>query len=363
MREGALSQSSKIGWTQSTWNVLLGCSKVSPGCRDCYAMREVYRMAANPNPTIKAANEGLTVLNSKDRQATWTGKVRFLPERLSIPMKRTVPTIYFVNSLSDMFHDDVSDADILTVFQAMGKCPRHTFQILTKRAKRMPQILGPRRWRNLGHSPAMGGDHHVAISPGERIFDDSAFIPDAKFLPNVWLGVSVESRQFLPRIDELRTTPAAIRFLSIEPLLEDMGKLDLSGIDWVILGGESSHRARPLHPDWVRSVRDQCVAARVPFFFKQWGSYVPFAEVCGGPVSVRKMSRDTTLRPKWLGDWWDGKTHQIGHFGNIAKHRRSDGSPMEYCFVGKKIAGRILDGRTWDEMPAGFTYPKQQELA
>lgn len=250
-----MSSISKIEWTDATWNPMLGCSKISPGCKGCYAINHVHRMAGNPNPKMSAANAGLTVI--QNGHPNWTGKVRLIPERLSIPVRRLKPTTYFVNSLSDLFHESVPYRDIDRVFLAMAAANWHRFQILTKRSERMaayPQQFG------------LSG-----------------------YLPWVWLGVSVESREHLGRIDDLRRTPAAVRFLSLEPLLEDLGQLDLTGIHWVIVGGESGPGARPMHPDWVWNIRRQCYWAKVPFFFKQWG--------------------------------------------------------------GKKKAGRLLDGREWNEMP------------
>jgi protein gp37 len=281
-----LSALSKIEWTDATWNPVVGCSKVSPGCKGCYAIKEVHRMAGNPNPKIRAANEGLTVIEGG--HPNWTGKVRLIPERLEIPLRRRKPTRYFVNSLSDLFHQDLSFEEIRQVHFAMLRAHWHTYQILTKRSDRMAEYF---RWW-------FGTDGELA-QPAEWI----------------WLGVSVESRDYLSRIDHLRKTPAAVRFLSLEPLLEDLGQLDLSGIDWVIVGGESGPGARPMHPEWVRSIRDQCVAAGAPFFFKQWGEWRPAVLMDGD--------------------------------GDYQYFRDGQGTRK----VGKKAAGRLLDGRTWDEMP------------
>lgn len=211
---------SEIEWTEHTWNPITGCTKISPGCKYCYA--EVFANRLKKMGAIGYAN-GF--------------KVTLLPERLVIPLKRRTPTIYFVNSMSDLFHPKVPDSFIDKIFETITDAPQHLFQILTKRAERM------------------------------------AIYCDDKALPSqAWLGVSVENRKHgVPRIDFLRDVRVSVRFLSIEPLLEDIGKLDLSGIHWVIVGGESGPKARPMKEEWALSIRDQCLDAKVPFFFKQWG--------------------------------------------------------------------------------------------
>jgi len=230
---------SKIEWTGKTWNPITGCTKVSPGCAQCYAENIANRFWG-------------------DRKFS---DVQFHPDRLEKPLKWRNPRLVFVNSMSDLFHPKVTDGQIDSIFNVMATTPRHTYQVLTKRPERMLELCGKK-------------------------------VP----LPNVWLGVSVESQEYVPRIELLRQTPAAVRFVSCEPLL---GKIDLSldnsevgGIHWVIAGGESGAKHRPVSPDWVRDIRDQCVTNGVPFFFKQWGG------------------------------------------------------------VTSKAGGRELDGKIWDEMPA-----------
>jgi len=284
-----MSEKSSIGWTDATWNPVLGCSKISPGCKKCYAIPQVHRLAGNPNPKVKAANAGLTVINGNG--PNWTGKVRLVEERLDIPLRNRRPTTYFVNSLSDWLHESLDFPTINKLWLTMRACQQHRFQLLTKRAERLPEFV---RWTY------RGSDHQAHAE---------------RAASNVWLGVSVESREYLSRIDHLRQTPAAVRFLSLEPLLEDLGTVDLTGIHWVIVGGESGPEARPMHPDWVRSIREQCIAAGVPFFFKQNGEYVSVSEV----------------------------------EGRGAHYTFPDGVTVRK--VGKKKAGRTLDGRTWDEMP------------
>lgn len=235
-----MAQRSSIEWTESTWNPVTGCTKVSPGCRNCYAERMARRLQAMGNPNY-----------AKGFEPT------IHPHTLSIPLTWRRPQMVFVNSMSDLFHPAVPDDFVRKVFEVMNEASWHTFQVLTKRADRLAE-LGP----------------------------------DLPWALNIWAGVSVETAAFNWRIDRLRQVPAAVRFLSIEPLLGPIDELNLEGISWVVVGGESGPRARPIKPAWVRTLRDLCGAADVPFFFKQWGG------------------------------------------------------------TNKKKAGRVLDGRTWSELPA-----------
>jgi protein gp37 len=219
-----MSDRSKIEWTDASWNPIRGCTKISPGCTHCYAetFAERFRgVAGHPY------EQGFDL--------------RFVPEKLHDPFRWRTPRRIFVNSMSDLFHPDVPDDYILSIAEVMRTANWHTYQVLTKRSERMRDLLGTK----LGH-----------VAP----------------LEHVWWGVSVENRRHgLPRVEHLRSAPASVRFLSIEPLLEELGVVRLDGITWVIVGGESGGMARPLDPAWVRSLRDQCEAAGVPFFFKQWG--------------------------------------------------------------------------------------------
>ncbi len=239
---------SSIEWTEHTWNPVTGCTKVSPGCKHCYAETMARRLQA---------------MGAAGYQQGFRLAVH--PQRLQQPLQRKAPTTYFVNSMSDLFHEDVPDAYIERVLDVCARTPQHTYQVLTKRAERLPRFFAARR---------------VPL--------------------NVWLGVSVEDRRYgVPRIAPLREVKAAVRFLSVEPLLEDLGPLDLSGMHWVIVGGESGHGARPMRPDWAEGVRRQAKAHGVAFFFKQWGAW--------GADGVRRS---------------------------------------------KGANGRTLAGRQWDEMPA-----------
>lgn len=217
-----MSSYSAIEWTEQTWNPVTGCTKVSPGCKHCYAEVMAGRLQAMG---ASGYEDGFTL--------------RLMPERLDQPLRRKKPTLYFVNSMSDLFHEGVPDAFIDQVMDTIIRTPQHSYQILTKRASRLPEYFGSRS------------------------------VPS-----NIWLGVSVEDQQYgLPRIDELRKVQATIRFLSVEPLLEDLGQIDLSGMDWVIVGGESGAKARPMRPDWALNIEKQCAQANVAFFFKQWGGW------------------------------------------------------------------------------------------
>jgi protein gp37 len=219
-----MSDHSHIEWTDATWNPVRGCTKISPGCKHCYAETFAERFRGVKGHPYEQGFD-----------------LRLVPEKLTEPFAWRSPKLVFVNSMSDLFQPGVSDQYVEAVAQVMVKANWHTYQVLTKRSERLRDLLQTK----LGFA-------------GER--------------GNIWWGVSVEDRKYgLPRIDHLRYAPAAVRFLSVEPLLEDLGEIDLSGISWVIVGGESGPGARTMKKEWVISIRDQCKAYGVPFFFKQWG--------------------------------------------------------------------------------------------
>lgn len=219
-----MSQNSSIEWTDATWNPVRGCTKISPGCKHCYA--EVFAERFR-GVTGHPYEQGFDL--------------RLVPEKLPEPLFWGKPRRIFVNSMSDLFHENVPDAYIEAVAHVMTAADWHTYQVLTKRSSRLKRLLATK-------------------------------LDFAAEKTHIWWGVSVENRQHgLPRIDQLRQSPARVRFLSVEPLLEELGELDLRDIDWVIVGGESGYGARPMRKEWVVSIRDQCRAAHVPFFFKQWG--------------------------------------------------------------------------------------------
>lgn len=219
-----MSSSSKIEWTDATWNPVRGCTKVSPGCTHCYAETFAERFRGVPGHPFEQGFD-----------------LRLVPEKLGEPLLWKTPKLVFVNSMSDLFHESVSDDYILEVARVMTQANWHTYQVLTKRHNRLRELLTTKL----------------------------RFAADSE---SIWWGVSVEDKKYgIPRIDALRKSPARIRFLSIEPLLEDIGRINLDGIGWVIVGGESGPGARPIEAEWVRGIREQCKRAGVRFFFKQWG--------------------------------------------------------------------------------------------
>lgn len=218
-----MATNSKIEWTEQTWNPITGCTKVSPGCKYCYAEVMAKRLKAMGTPGYENGFYNITLMY----------------DRLDQPFQRKKPTIYFVNSMSDLFHEAVPDEYIDLIFETIQATPQHAYQILTKRAERMHAYFKTRP------------------------------VPD-----NAWLGVSVEDKKYgVPRIAYLQGVRAKTRFLSIEPLLEDLGRISLRGIHWVIVGGESGVKARPMEESWVIKLRDQCQRNGIDFFFKQWGSW------------------------------------------------------------------------------------------
>jgi protein gp37 len=253
-----VSDNTGIEWTGATWNPVTGCTKVSPGCDHCYAETIAHRFAGT-----KAYPDGF--------------KPTLRPERLDQPLRWRKPRRIFVNSMADLFHDDVPDEYIAEVFTTMGRAAQHTFQILTKRHARMRSLL--QRWTS--REPTwVRPDGIIDVNEMPLDADPSAAWVGQRPWPlsNVWLGVSVENQQWADiRIPALLDTPAAVRFLSCEPLLGpiNLGEPADTRVDWVIVGGESGRGARPMHPDWARSLRDQCTAAGVPFLFKQWGEHAP----------------------------------------------------------------------------------------
>ncbi|SLE12988.1 bacteriophage protein gp37 [Mycobacteroides abscessus subsp. bolletii] len=311
-----------IEWTDATWNPVTGCDKVSPGCDHCYAETFAERWRGT---------RGHYFANGFD--------VQLRLDKLDLPLRWTKPRRIFVNSMSDIFHDKVSDEYIAKVWAVMAAAPRHTFQVLTKRHARMRSLL------NNGTFFETVADY--ALEFDRDIWRRWQAAQNAWPLPNVWLGVSAEDQKRADlRIPALLDTPAAVRFVSAEPLL---GPIDLHAdpigkdsvfwigrLDWVIVGGESGPSARPMHPDWARSLRDQCIGAGVPFLFKQWGEWSPEDGLNWSEGNGRRLHYARNyLRP-------DGTCAVLG----------DDGMPgvcMER--VGKRRAGRDLDGRTWDQYP------------
>lgn len=349
-----MSDNTGIEWADATWNPVIGCAKVSPGCDRCYAIRTAHRMQAHPNPKVSVPYAGT------ESGGQWTGRVNLVADRLLMPLRWRRPRRIFVNAQSDLFHDQVPDTYIAEVFAVMAAAPRHTFQVLTKRHARMRSLLSSADWPVL-----LQNARDNLGSEWDAAWDDYPVPADfASVLPNVWLGVSTENQQWADiRIPALLDTPAAVRWISAEPLLgpitlrhmdidlrdfyqidaltgrnTDMGRpcADVASLDWVVAGGESGPGARPMHPDWVRGLRDQCAAAGVPFLFKQWGAWAPEQGLNYPEGNGRRLHYARTyLRP-------DGTAAVFG-----------DGAGPGTCLerVGKKAAGRHLDGRIWDQYP------------
>jgi protein gp37 len=229
-----MADKSAIEWTEATWNPTTGCDRISPGCEHCYAMTLSRRLKAMGSP--KYQSDG-------DPRTSGPGfGLTLHPDSLEVPRLWTSPRLIFVNSMSDLFHDAVPLEFISDVFEVIRGTPQHTYQVLTKRAQRLSKVA-----------------------------------PRLDWPPNLWMGVSVETRRYAFRINHLRTVPAAVRFVSAEPLLGPLGELDLEGIHWMIAGGESGANARPVEHEWVAQLRDTCTIADVAFFFKQWGGRTPKA--------------------------------------------------------------------------------------
>jgi protein gp37 len=380
-----MAATTSIEWTDRTWNPVVGCSLVSPGCTNCYAMRMAGRIEAMGTAPHYA---GLT--RPSKAGPVWTGEVRAAPDHVLLqPLRWRKPARIFVNSMSDLFHEGVPDAVIDRVFAVMALTPHHTFQVLTKRPERMRSYLShPTKSVDVGLE-ALGITLEVhSRTPGSPVgkgvtLKHSDINPGALstwHLPNVWLGVSVEDQARADeRIPVLLDTPAAVRWISAEPLL---GPIDLTrlpypnrgrtwmidavrgemrepgldrtpiggvvSLDWVVAGGESGPDARPMHPDWARSLRDQCAAAEVPFLFKQWGSWSPVSlEIdddggaaypmpgCSDPAAHKAEHECLFWKDGHLVHW-----PQVERFPAVGVRR-----------VGKGPAGRLLDGVIHDAFP------------
>jgi protein gp37 len=330
----------KIEWTDEVWNPVTGCSKVSRGCAHCYAERLFPRVYGRDRVPVNSGagitNRDPDPANNEHFRTRRFSDVRCHPERLEQPLHWRKPRRIFVNSMSDLFHESVPDEFIYRVFYVMTLAKQHTYQVLTKRPERMLKIACE------------------LISSAEMLSGKLK-----RSLPmNIWLGVSCEDQATADeRIPLLLQTPAAVRFVSLEPMLGQVnasrylrefrkpgsdsswftavpGSVEQRLLDWIIVGGESGPKARPMHPDWARSVRDQCMAAGVPYFFKQWGEWLP-DDQCGDEPFYIKPGHPGA--PKWAID------RPVCHL-----------SPGLHAFkVGKKRAGRLLDGREWDEFPHG----------
>jgi protein gp37 len=349
-----VSDRSAIEWTDATWNAVRGCTKVAAGCKHCYAERFAERFRGVPGHPFEQGFD-----------------VRLVPEALDLPLGWRKPRRVFVNSMSDLFHEDVPDDFIAAVFGVMAAAPQHTFQILTKRAERLPrwfawlEQMAERAKAVFNEDPLSWRRAHIlragALRKGAPVHGVSAGDIEARGwpLPNVWIGVSVEDQAAADeRVPRLLETPAAVRWISAEPLLGpvdlsrwlwadlgERGRARLNGLHWLVCGGESGPGARPIHPAWARALRDQCVAAGVPFFFKQWGEWGDFTAADPKPGAIEDRIFTATGEVLGAGGGRGAQARGMVEAG----WRERGGAWM--CRVGKKRAGRELDGRTWDQMP------------
>lgn len=336
-----MSTTTSIEWTRgddgsagATWNPVTGCTKVSEGCDHCYAETFAERWRGVPGHPVEQGFD-----------------VRLWPERLGLPLRWRKPKRIFLNSMSDLWHDAVGTEFIARVFAVMTLAERHTFRVLTKRPGRMRSALASDRfWEMVRDAVLDFGPPSPAAEAAIR----------SRFLPNLWLGVSVETQKWAAvRLDKLAATAAGpVRFASCEPLL---GPLDLrpwlgSGLDWVITGGESGPKARPVHPDWVRSIRGQCRASGAAFLHKQWGEYLPVpvmddpAFAGGRAIDHPKGGRVAAVIQEASGPFRTGATRPM-RAGDRNGHGLMLDDDTMAVRVGKGRAGRLLDGRTWDEFP------------
>jgi len=292
-----MSDKSNIEWTDATWNPVRGCSLISDGCTHCYAMKQAHRFSGPGK-----AYEGLTELGPDGPR--WNGKITLVESELDKPLRWKRPRKIFINSMSDLFHEAVSFEFIDQVLAIAALCPQHIFIVLTKRPERMAE--------------------YFQVSPGFRNMRAQWSMNGVPFpLPNLWLGVSVEDQKTADdRIPPLLECPAAVRFVSYEPALGPVDFREIAeggwpNLDWVICGGESGPGARPMHPDWARKVRDDCQAADVPFFFKQWGKWAPHPHPA---VKGKDTGAGIFMRPDgtWgnQGEFWDGDAQAMDKHKN-----------------------------------------------
>lgn len=315
-----MAQNSAIEWTDATWNPVRGCTRISEGCRNCYAERTAYRFSKKGAAPYK----GLVKITNKRPQ--WTGDVRLVPDMLDVPLKRRQPTKFFVNSMSDLFHEKVPFDFIDKIYAVIGVAKKHTFQILTKRPDRAFEYFESRSWQ-------WAKEHFVGL-PGFSA--DGVWV--RRGIERAHNGVSVENQEAADQRMPIAVQwpiGAGVRWVSAEPLLGQVNLarwfFDLRGqgrqlINWVVVGGESGPLARPMHPDWARLLREQCKAAGIPFFFKQWGAWMP--------------DDDRVIRVPYQFVSADGTTWNAFGDGRTRILR-----------VGKKAAGRLLDGKEWNQYP------------
>lgn len=344
-----------IGWTNSTWNAIRGCNRVSPGCENCYAETVAHRFGGPGQPY-----EGLIVVGENGNYR-WNGVIKTVPNHLLDPMRWKKPRMIFVNSMSDLFHERLSFEEISQIFAVMALCPQHIFQILTKRADRMREYVDYITKRHVGRE-LMASYLYAQDSPIANMARMNFKEPDLTRiyhgiwdgrifpLPNVWLGISIENQKYAnERIPHLLQTPAAKRWISAEPLLGPINFYECSdtwfqhgykpwentpvlrGIDWVVVGGESGPGARPMHPEWAREIHDVCSKTDTPFFFKQWGAFT---------IAYEGPNPETAIKNK--------NTQWLNYAGGCGFH----GDKVVLMErVGKKNSGNLLDGNVYEQYP------------
>jgi protein gp37 len=361
-----MSDRSKIEWTDTTWNVTSGCNKCSPGCANCYALRDTWRMLGNPNPKISSRYLGTVEKIFGSGELRWTGRINLHQDKLQDPLQWRKPRMIFVDSMSDLFHPDVPFSFVDEVMEVIRGCRQHIFQIVTKRADRMYHYFNN---GNTWHGRSLVGE-----------------------LPNMWLLTTVTNQEEAERnINLLLYIPAAVRGVSVEPMLEGIdlnrdtgGTLwiggqrgcqgthshtrphddgspgnrphhhhdnrCLKGLDWVICGGETGKNARPMHPQWVRDLRDQCKVARVPFFFKSWGEWLPASQ-----MSSQGIDSDSLYYPAPKSDPEGIQKCKVPNGvlqldGSFPDFKFPSGA-MHMFHVGKAAAGYLIDGEEWRQFP------------
>lgn len=349
-----MSDNTPIEWADATCNAVNGCSVLSPGCKHCYAMKQAHRVDFRRGLVSRTAGGQV-----------WNGDVYLHEKSLLQPLRWRRPRRIFWNAHGDLFHKNVPDAWIDRVFAVCALTPQHTHMILTKRPERMRQYCSDDRTSGriarviidmLLDKVIAWREPWPVRSIGD-IDDPTDLALTSWPLPNVWLGTSVEDQTRADeRIHHLRATPAAVRFISFEPLLGPVFLPHLAGIDWVIVGGESGPGARPMHPDWARSLRDQCAAAGIPFFFKQWGAWLPIFEHPWNAIAAECYPDPAAQSPfdhvVWDGERWEAMNGCWDDSDSWYVAQTYSEPEQELARVGKKRAGRLLDGREHSDFPS-----------
>ena len=358
------------GYKGETWNPIAGCTKISEGCENCYAEKMAVRLAAMAIKHVKPMSVGKYVKVIQGRK--WDGNTFMNEEELLIPLSWKQPRVVFVCSMGDLFHENTPFEWVDRVMAIAAVLPSHIFIVLTKRAKRMAEYFGQgkenlvKRWEDATYELGIADKNEDPDAAACFLYNrclSGAKVPSWGWpLSNVWVGVTAENQERAnERVPWLLQVPAAVKFVSVEPMLGpvDFEKVEITKVlgnnafglisfskinhlDWVICGGESGHKARPLHPDWVRGLRDQCGQAGVPFFFKQWGEWIPLDQYNGDERRTVKQENIISMS-------------SYGDYGPFLKtdYMIDERNYKTICKIGRKAAGNELDGRRWEEYPKG----------